>query len=235
MNSHIVNHSSLGPVKITVRDSARRFIARWKDGTVHMTVPRGASPDDISGALDTLAPRLEKKRPQLTYACGQIVDLAGFKAEISRQSLKPDSILATVKEEKAYIEVGAGIDITSTDATRSISGLLCRIAGKVAARQLLPRAAMLAAELDTAPSSWKIMHGFRTLGKCTSRREIYLSDMLVFLPLEVRDYIVWHELAHLSEMSHSPRFHAICNRYCRGREKELAARLRGYPLPVLRK
>lgn len=59
--------------------------------------------------------------------------------------------------------------------------------------------------------------------------------MLVFLPQELRDYIICHELAHLSEMNHSPRFHALLDSYLDGREAMLAARLRAYSWPVLRK
>ena len=58
--------------------------------------------------------------------------------------------------------------------------------------------------------------------------------MLVFLPTHLRDYIIYHELAHLSEMNHSPRFHALCDAYCRGNESRYIRELNSFRWPVLR-
>lgn len=65
-------------------------------------------------------------------------------------------------------------------------------------------------------------------------RKISLSAITMFLPPHLRDYIVCHELAHLSEMNHSARFHEICNGYCGGREKSLQKELKAFRWPILR-
>ena len=44
------------------------------------------------------------------------------------------------------------------------------------------------------------------------------------LPEELRDYVMLHELCHLKEMNHGPRFHALLESVCPGHrvlEKEL--------------
>ena len=46
-------------------------------------------------------------------------------------------------------------------------------------------------------------------GSCSSKGNISYSYQLMLYPDAAVDYVVVHELAHLSEMNHSPRFYAI--------------------------
>lgn len=46
-------------------------------------------------------------------------------------------------------------------------------------------------------------------GSCNSNREIRLNWRLVHHPLQHIEYVVAHEMAHLLEMNHSPRFWAV--------------------------
>jgi predicted metal-dependent hydrolase len=60
-------------------------------------------------------------------------------------------------------------------------------------------------------------------GSCTpAQGTIRLSDRLAAFPEWVIDYVIVHELAHLLEMGHTPRFWSIVNRY------PLTERARGF-------
>ncbi len=60
-------------------------------------------------------------------------------------------------------------------------------------------------------------------GSCTpSTGTIRLSHRLAEMPIWVLDYVIVHELAHLLQPNHSPRFWKLVNRY------QLAERARGF-------
>jgi predicted metal-dependent hydrolase len=67
----------------------------------------------------------------------------------------------------------------------------------------------------------------KRFGSCTpSHGTIRISDRLATMPKWVRDYVVIHELAHLQEANHGPRFWKLVNRY------PLTERARGYLMAV---
>lgn len=64
-------------------------------------------------------------------------------------------------------------------------------------------------------------------GSCTpDEGTIRLSHRLASMPAWVRDYVLVHELAHLEEANHGPRFWQLVNRY------PLTERARGYLMAV---
>lgn len=53
----------------------------------------------------------------------------------------------------------------------------------------------------------------RRYGSCSSKGNICFSYRLMLYPEAAREYVIVHELAHLVEMNHSPRFYAIVKKY----------------------
>ena len=78
-----------------------------------------------------------------------------------------------------------------------------------ALRLLTPRVVEFASRLPREAPHVKLSNARGEWGSCNSRGEIRLNWRLVQLPAPLADYVVAHEVAHLVELNHSPRFWAV--------------------------
>ncbi|MEP6941576.1 MAG: SprT family zinc-dependent metalloprotease [Betaproteobacteria bacterium] len=74
---------------------------------------------------------------------------------------------------------------------------------------LAPRVAHFASKVTTTAPTLKLSNARTQWGTCNHRGEIRLNWRLVQLPPHIADYVVAHEVAHLIELNHSPRFWAL--------------------------
>ncbi len=77
-----------------------------------------------------------------------------------------------------------------------------------ARRELVPRVGELAHQHGLRVQRVSIRRQRTRWGSCSRRGNISLNWRLVHAPPHVRDYVIVHELMHLREMNHSPRFWA---------------------------
>jgi hypothetical protein len=68
------------------------------------------------------------------------------------------------------------------------------------------RLPVYAARLGVAFRAYALSSAATRWGSCSSDGRIRLNWRLIHFPLSIVDYVVAHELAHLREMNHSPRF-----------------------------
>ena len=82
-------------------------------------------------------------------------------------------------------------------------------AWRAAALEYIPaRVAHYAAVMGVAPTAVKINAAQKRFGSCSSKGSLNFSCRLMAYPPEAIDYVVVHELAHLSHMNHSAAFYA---------------------------
>jgi len=71
------------------------------------------------------------------------------------------------------------------------------------------RLEVYAAEMKLQPKSIRITSARQRWGSCSVKGDINLSWRLITAPLEIVDYVVVHELAHMKQHNHSKAFWAI--------------------------
>jgi predicted metal-dependent hydrolase len=84
------------------------------------------------------------------------------------------------------------------------------------------RLALLAPRLGVGVPRLFLSSARTRWGSCNARRQIRLNWRLVQATQPTIDYVAVHELAHLIEMNHSPRFWALVGNACPGYEAACA-------------
>lgn len=79
----------------------------------------------------------------------------------------------------------------------------------LAKRDLTGKILAFAKQMNIMPAAVKINGAKTRWGSCSAKKSINFSWRLIMADDEVIDYVVVHELAHLTEMNHSTRFWAI--------------------------
>ncbi len=68
------------------------------------------------------------------------------------------------------------------------------------------RVAHFSSQLGVAPSRWALSSARTRWGSCSADGSIRLNWRLIHLPPDIIDYVICHELAHLRELNHGPKF-----------------------------
>lgn len=97
-----------------------------------------------------------------------------------------------------------------------IATFVCRWLKEQALALFVPRALDFARRLRAATPAVKLSEARSQWGSCNERGEIRINWRLVQLPPRLADYVVAHEVAHLVELNHSPRFWALVERLLPG-------------------
>lgn len=237
------NHAGLGPVHVRVHGTTRHVKARWVGQEVHITVPPHYPLEEYERFMEQSLPRLLEMRPPCLHYVGRVIDapLADFTlvagqprrghVELRMCSETPQR----GKKTNYTVIVDGALAAKGTEGPAMqamLNRALIAAATHATASLIVPHARELAAAIGHEPRGWDVKEARTRLGCCSSEGIINLSPRLIFLPEELSDFVIYHELAHLSEMNHSSAFHAVCDSYCGGREAEFRARLRKFRFPV---
>ena len=85
---------------------------------------------------------------------------------------------------------------------------------KERARAVLPgKVAHWSAVMGVVPTGLKITAARKRYGSCSGKNSLCFSCFLMLCPEEAVDLVVVHELCHIREKNHGPRFYALLEHY----------------------
>ena len=150
--------------------------------------------------------------------------------EIIRSDRRRKSVSARLVGGKLVVRAPAGM--SDADLAPIIANLRQRLARRTrpvpqSDETLQTRTQELKRQYFNGRLHWRsiryVTNQQKRFGSCTpATGTIRISHRLAAMPAWVRDYVIIHELAHLEQANHGPRFWALVNRY------PLAERARGY-------
>ncbi|HIY37754.1 MAG TPA: M48 family metallopeptidase [Candidatus Agathobaculum merdigallinarum] len=82
-----------------------------------------------------------------------------------------------------------------------------------AKEELPPKVAYYAQLMGVQPTGLKITSARTRFGSCSGKNSLCFSWRLMEYPEAAVDYVVVHELAHITHKNHGPRFWALVERY----------------------
>jgi predicted metal-dependent hydrolase len=229
-------------LEYTLRRSTRRSIGFMIDDEgLRVTAPKRVSVAEIDNAIrakqhwiisklderrERRAARLQK--PPIAWEDGAVLPYLGgelvlrlYSATRNRTDYNPDT---------RELHMGLVQGATETLLKERVRAWLQQQA-KVLFEQRLD---LYAARLGVQYSAFSLSSAGTRWGSCTVQRAIRLNWRLIHFSLPLIDYVVAHELAHILEMNHSPRFWDQVGRiYPAYDEAKSLLRKRAQELPVL--
>ncbi|MFM8562616.1 MAG: YgjP-like metallopeptidase domain-containing protein [Acidimicrobiia bacterium] len=164
------------------------------------------------------APRLFDPEASSVVLSGSVEPAEPFRVEVVRSKKRRRSVSAQLVGDVLRVSIPSWMSHAEEEA--SVADMVRRFRRRMATHDidLAERARRLARAhaLDTPRSIAWAENLTSVWGLCTpTQSDIRISTRLVGFPTWVLDYVIVHELAHLSVPGHGPDFWTIVNRYPR--------------------
>ncbi len=80
---------------------------------------------------------------------------------------------------------------------------------KTARELILDRLKFYSRQLGVNPTGIKITSALSRYGSCSGKDSLSFSWRLIMAPLQIIDYVIIHEICHIKEKNHGPRFWSL--------------------------
>ena len=101
------------------------------------------------------------------------------------------------------------LTLPEPDSDPAIRAAIRSVLSERALQRIRERVQFYAPQVGRAPGRITIREQKTRWGSCSGKGNLYFNWKLIMAPPQVLDYVVIHELCHLLEFNHSPRFWAL--------------------------
>lgn len=205
------------PLKVIEHPRATRLTLRIDSaaGGLRVTVPPGIRPGEVDRFLSRhegwIAARLSKLPDRPKMRPGVKIPLAGVPHLVVHEPGKR----GTVKKEMTAEGPAVIVHGERVHLPRRLADFL----KKEARAHIEPLAHRHAGTIDRKVKAIRFKDTKSRWGSCTSDGVLSFSWRIAMAPPTVIDYLVAHEVAHLAEMNHGPKFWKLCKELCPDTER----------------
>ena len=199
------------PVEIRRHPTARRMtlrVSRTKHAVI-MTVPLQCNLVDagnfLHSHLDWVRRHLGAVPQPVSLECGEVVPFRGRPHRIVFNGERGADYTVRAEEASGTATPRLVVAGTREGAARRLANWL----SQQAAKDLDARVQFHAARLGVKPKQIVLRDQSSRWGSCSTTRVLSFSWRLILAPPSVLDYVAAHEVAHLAQMNHGPKFWAL--------------------------
>jgi predicted metal-dependent hydrolase len=203
------------PLAVVRSARARRYLLGLRpDGSARLTIPRRGSVREgrqfAERNMEWLARQIEKisQRPSVPtqWLPGTEILFRGERVKLGVMH----------RDEKHFVQFG-GEMISIPDPRVDLRPWIARHLWRLAAEEFPPRVLSFAMLHNVPVQRVSVRNQKSRWGSCSRRGTISLNWRLIQTPPYVQDYLILHELMHLRQMNHSPRYwrevESVCPEY----------------------
>jgi predicted metal-dependent hydrolase len=199
-------------IEYRLRRARRRTIGfQVDDDGLTVSAPRWVTLREIEGAIaeksrwirtklrEWQAWREKRRLPQVAFADGASLPYLGGAITLR---LRADAGASRLDPARSELHLALPHDAAESQVRDAVQAWLQNEAARVFAERI----ARFADRIGPKYTGWRLSSARSQWGSCTHDGRVRLNWRLVHFSLPVIDYVVAHELAHLQELNHSPRF-----------------------------
>lgn len=185
-------------------------------GEVVVSSPKFTSKREIDAFVESQSQWIHLQRAKINQKRGNLAELSLFGKEytkIVRYSSQHPVGFSIVGKNVVYNPTEPLDVIDPDDPFRPFQKQLKRFLKTTAAHYIPTRTAQLAEKMNTTYNQLTLKEQKTRWGSCSSSRNVNFNWRLVHYPPAIIDYVIIHELAHLTHMNHSSAFWALVAKY----------------------